>query len=110
MVEAYENNASHRCADHPDALVEARGKETNSRRARLVCLADPAAPHTARRAITEDLLGICVACERDWDHGYAVAEHAWYHLRGSEAGARGRGVPQSSSAMRTLERGEPKRA
>lgn len=80
MVEAHDNNASRRCADHPDAPVEARGKEPNSRRARLVCLADPAAPHTARRAITEDLLGICVACERDWDHGYAVAEHAWYHL------------------------------
>ncbi len=68
------------CAEHPDAPVVPWGKTSRLRRQRYVCLADRKKPHAPRRAITEDLLGLCVACERDWDSGYPVAEHAWYHL------------------------------
>jgi hypothetical protein len=25
-------------------------------------------------------MGLCLGCERDWEKGYPVARHAWYHL------------------------------
>ena len=68
------------CSEHPDARVVGWGTEAGSRRRRFVCLADPDHPHAPARPITEDLLGVCVACERDWDAGEPVASHARYHL------------------------------
>jgi hypothetical protein len=69
-----------RCGDHPDAPLARWGKTGDRRRQTWVCLDDPENPHRPIRGVTEDLLGLCLGCERDWERGYPIATHAWYHV------------------------------
>jgi hypothetical protein len=65
--------------DHPTAPVIGWGRDEKSRRRRWKCLGG-ASPHAPRLGAREDLLGICLGCERHWEHGYPTASGAWFHL------------------------------
>ena len=65
------------CADHPEGPVVGRGRDSNARRRRWKCLGGGKA-HAPRTATREDLLGVCLGCDRHWEHGYPIAVGAWF--------------------------------
>jgi hypothetical protein len=67
------------CADHPGATVIGWGHTADARRRRWKCLGG-GTPHAPKLATREDLLGICLGCDRHWEHGYPTAVGAWFHL------------------------------
>lgn len=68
------------CANHPGAAVVAWGRDNGSRRRRWKCLGGSQGPHAPVHGTREDLLGLCLGCDRHWEHGYPTARHAWFHL------------------------------
>lgn len=67
------------CSTHPGASVVGWGRDERSRRRRWKCLGGPT-PHAPAHGAREDLLGICLGCDRHWEHGYPTASGAWFHL------------------------------
>lgn len=67
------------CADHPEGPVVGWGRDSNARRRRWKCLGGGKA-HAPKTATREDLLGVCLGCDRHWEHGYPIAVGAWFHL------------------------------
>ena len=67
------------CAAHPDQTVVAWGWTLGSRRRRWKCEGGDT-PHTPIHGQREDLIGVCLACERGWEHGYPIAAGAWFHV------------------------------
>ncbi len=67
------------CAAHPHQVVVAWGHDLGARRRRWRCDGG-GTPHAPVHGSREDLVGVCLACSRGWEHGYPIAAGAWFHL------------------------------
>ena len=63
------------CAEHPGSQVVCNGVRGGGRRQRYLCRTEEGV-HQFTLAVTEELLGACMSCGREWEHGLPVARGA----------------------------------
>lgn len=68
------------CPDHPQSHVVRNGLRLGGRRQRYLCRPPEGNSHQLTRSVTEELVGACLTCRRDWDRGVAVARQARFLL------------------------------
>lgn len=97
------------CPEHPESAVVRNGLRLGRRRQRYLCRPSAGASHQFTQPVTEELVGSCLTCRRDWEHGLPVARQARYLLAQAVAllGLVGAGASMREAAERVrLEREE----
>lgn len=68
------------CRAHPDAAVVKNGVRLRGRRQRYICRPPGGRPHQLTAPLTEELVGSCLTCRREWERGLPVARQARFLL------------------------------
>ena len=68
------------CPAHPLGRVVRNGLRLGGRRQRYLCRTPEGNSHQFTQPVTEELVGACLTCRRDWDRGVAVARQARFLL------------------------------
>lgn len=69
-----------RCSFHPEIELVKNGLRLGDRRQRYLCRPAGGQPHQLTAPLTEELVGACLTCRRDWERGLPVARRGRFLL------------------------------
>ncbi len=68
------------CPFHPDVQLVKNGVRLGGRRQRYLCRPSLTRPHQLTAPLTEELVGTCLTCRREWERGLPVARQGRFLL------------------------------